>query len=602
MSANGPDTLPIPGQVHRAIFENTGTAMCLVEEDNTISLCNGEFVALAGLPREEIEGKKSWTEFVAPEDLPRMREYHRRRRREPGAAPRNYEFTFVTTRGERKNIWLTVAVIPGTKQSVTSLIDLTEHKQREQALRLAEENYHAIFEAMNDAIFVHRPETGEILDVNLKMTEMFGCTAAEARRLTVGDLSAGSPPYTQQEALALIGKAAADQPQQFEWLSRTRQGRLFWTEVNLKCTDIGGEKRLLAVMRDVTARKEAEARIAEEQERFGVTLTSIGDAVICTDRAGLVTFINPVAEALTGWSAGEAAGRPLPAVFRIENELTGHAAASPVERVLRSGVVTGLGNHTILRARDGRRIPIADSGAPIRDREGNILGVVLVFRDETEDRSTKQEIIETKRRLEAMLKGSIGGFARLVELRDPYTVGHQQRVADTACAMARQMGLPAPAVDALYFAGYLHDIGKATIPAAILHKPGHLAPVEMELVKRHPVTAHEVLKDIDFGGEVAAIIRQHHERLDGSGYPDGLSGDMILLEARILAVADVVDAMTSHRPYRPALSLRAAVEEIKGGRGIRYDAAVVDACFKVFSASKRRLTVRPRPDKGRALY
>ncbi len=584
MSANGPDNPPTPDEVHRTIFENTGTAMCLIDEDTTIALCNRQFAALAGLPREDIEGKKSWAEFVAPSDLPRMREYHHRRRRESGAAPRNYAFTFVDRHGERKNIWLTVAVIPGTKQSVTSLIDITELKRKDQALRLAEENYRAIFKAANDAVFVHQPETGEILDVNPKMTEMFECTAEEARRLTVGDLSAGTPPYTQQEALTLIRKARAGQAQLFEWLSRTRQGRLFWTEVNLKCAHIGGEERLLAIVRDVTARKEAEARIAEERERFRVTLTSIGDAVICTDRAGQVTFINPMAEELTGWPAGAAHGRPLPAIFRIESELTGRAAASPVERVLREGVVIGLGNHTILLARDGRRIPIADSGAPIRDREGNILGVVLVFRDETEDRRTKREIAETKQRLEAMLESSIRAIARLVEQRDPYTAGHQQRVADTACAVARRMGLPAPAINALRFAGYLHDIGKATIPAAILNRPGRLNPVEMELVRLHPVTAYEIVRDIDFGGEVATIIRQHHERLDGSGYPDGLSGDRILPEARILAVADVVDAITSHRPYRPALTLETALEEIKRGRGTLYDPDVVDACVTVLGA------------------
>ncbi len=582
MRRNGPDIpLPVPEHVYRTIFENTGTAMCLIEEDTTISLCNEEFAALAALPREEIEGKKSWTEFVAPEDLPRIREYHRRRRQDPAAAPRNYEFTFVNRRGERKNIWLTVVVIPGTKQSVTFLLDITELKRKEQALRHAEENYRAIFEATNDAIVVHHPETGQILDVNPKMTEMFRYTTEEARRLTVEDISAGVPPYTQQEALALIRKAAAGEPQLFEWVSRTREGRLFWTEVNLKRTLIGGQERILAIVRDITARKKAETRVAEERERFRVTLNSIGDAVICTDQAGYVTFVNPVAEKLTGWPAGEALGRPLSAVFRIESELTGRSVASPLERVLREGVAVGLGSHTILLARDGRRIPIADNAAPIRNREGNILGMVLVFRDETKERRAKQEIYEAKQRLEKTLEGSIRAIARLVELRYPYTAGHQQRVAELACTVARQMGLPEDTVDRLRSAGYLHDIGKVTIPAAILNKSGRLTPVEMELVKLHPVTAYEVLRNIDFGGEVAAIIRQHHERLDGSGYPDGLKGEAILLEARILAVADVVDAIISHRPYRPAQTLQAALEEIKRGRDTLYDAAVVDACLEV---------------------
>lgn len=577
----GPPLPPDP--VYRTIFENTGTAMTLVEEDTTISLCNEEFARLAGLPRSEIEGRRSWTEFVHPDDLPRLREYHRLRRQDPAAAPRGYEFRFLRARGEIRNVWLTTDVIPGTKRSVASLMDLTELRQKEEALGAAEGYYRAIFEAANDAIFVHDPETGRILDVNPKMTEMYGYTAEEVRRLTVEDLSAGVPPYTQQEAMARIRKAAAGEPQLFEWLARDRKGRLFWVEVNLKRAALGGRNTLLAVVRDITVCKENQARLEEERERFRVTLASIGDAVICTDPDGRITFMNEVAGQLTGWPAQEALGQPLSSVFRIVGELTGRPVEDPAGRVLREGTVVGLGNHTVLVARDGKRIPIADSAAPLRGPGGHVLGVVLVFRDETERRRAQRQLQEAKQRLERALKDSVRAMARLVELRDPYTAGHQQRVAELACTIAREMGLAEPMVDAIRIAGYLHDIGKTTIPAAILNKPGPLTPPEMALVKLHPVTAYEVLRDTDFGGPVAAIVRQHHERLNGSGYPDGLKGSCILLAARILAVADVVDAMTSHRPYRPAHPPEAALEEIRRGCGTLYDPDVVDACLRVLA-------------------
>ena len=576
----GPHLFPDP--IYRTIFENTGTAMTLVEEDTTISLCNEEFARLAGLPRSEIEGRRSWTEFVHPDDLPRMREYPRLRRLDPASAPRWYEFRFVSAKGEVRNVRITTDVIPGTRRSVASLMDITELR-KEEALGMGETYYRAIFEAANDAIFVHDPETGRILDVNPRMTEMYGYTAEEARQLTVEDLSAGVPPYTQREALAWIKRAAAGEPQVFEWLARDRQGRLFWVEVNLKRATIGGRNTLLAIVRDITVPKETQTRLEEAHERFRVTLTSIGDAVICTDPAGKITFVNPVAGQLTGWPAQEALGRPLGDVFRIVSELTGRPVENPVARVLREGAVVGLGNHTVLIARDGRRIPIADSAAPIRGPGGNVLGVVLVFRDETERRRVQREVQETKQRLERALEDSVRAVARLAELRDPYTAGHQQRVAELACTIAREMGLPENAVDAIRIAGYLHDIGKTTIPAAILYKPGPLTPPEMALVKLHPVTAYEVLRDIDFGGPVATIVRQHHERLNGSGYPDGLAGPRILLAARILAVADVVDAMTSHRPYRPAHTPEAALEEIRRGRGTLYDPDVVDTCLRVLA-------------------
>ncbi|MDI6907723.1 MAG: PAS domain S-box protein [Thermoanaerobacterales bacterium] len=566
---------------YRTVFENTGSAICVLEEDDTISLCNEEFCRLTRYPREEIEGKKDWPSFVHPEDLPRMREYHRARRRDPLSAPRNYEFRLFDRHGGSKHIWLTVALIPGTNRSVASLLDISPIKEKERLLRLAEQNYHSIFDNAGDAIFIHDAETGRILDMNPRACELYGYTCEEALRLGVEGLSAGRPPYSRREAMERIRSAAAG-PQLFEWLARKKSGRAFWVEVDLRRAAIGGEERILAFVRDITARKKAEARLAREQERFRVTLASIGDAVICTDRAGRVTFFNHVAEQLTGWPRAEALGRPLPAVFHIESELTGRRMADPTARVLREGVVVGLANHTLLVNRDGRRIPISDSGAPIRDASGDILGVVLVFRDETERRRTERERKEAAERLAGLLQNSIQAMARLVEMRDPYTAGHQHRVAELSCAIARQMGLAEERIEALRMAAHLHDIGKIVVPAAILNKPARLGREEMALVAAHPVTAYEILREIDFPWPVADIVRQHHERLDGSGYPDGRKDDGILLEARILAVADVIDAITSHRPYRPAHPPEAALEEVIRHRGTLYDPAVVDAALAVF--------------------
>ncbi|HAG07884.1 MAG TPA: hypothetical protein DCL13_06885, partial [Peptococcaceae bacterium] len=165
----GSPPLP-PDPIYRTVFENTGTAMCVIEEDDIISLCNEEFARLAGLPREEIEGRKGWSEFVAPADLPRMLRYREARLSQSPAAPRHYEFRLVDRHGKTRNIWLTVTRIPETKRTLASLIDITERKRKEEALRLAEADYRAIFEAANDAIFVHDPKTGQILDVNPKMT------------------------------------------------------------------------------------------------------------------------------------------------------------------------------------------------------------------------------------------------------------------------------------------------------------------------------------------------------------------------------------------------------------------------------------------------
>lgn len=185
-------------------------------------------------------------------------------------------------------------------------------------------------------------------------------------------------------------------------------------------------------------------------------------------------------------------------------------------------------------------------------------------------------------KLRTSLFDFISAMAATVEVRDPYTAGHQRRVADLATSIATEMALPRERVDGLHLAGVVHDFGKIQVPAEILSKPGRLSELEFAIIKQHPQTGHDILKGIDFPWPIAQTVLQHHERLDGSGYPQGLKGEAILLEARILAVADVVEAMMSHRPYRAGLGLEAALEEIGRNRGVRYDPDVVDACLRLF--------------------
>ena len=184
--------------------------------------------------------------------------------------------------------------------------------------------------------------------------------------------------------------------------------------------------------------------------------------------------------------------------------------------------------------------------------------------------------------LQDNLEDTVRAIATIVEMRDPYTSGHQVRVADLAEAIAKQMGLPDEQVHTIHLAGMLHDLGKIQIPAEILSKPGKITGIEYSLIKIHPQAGYDILKGINFPWPIAQMVLQHHERLDGSGYPQGLKGEAIMLEARILCVADVVEAMSSHRPYRPGLGIEVALAEITKQRGIYFDPSVVDACLAVF--------------------
>jgi putative two-component system response regulator len=194
----------------------------------------------------------------------------------------------------------------------------------------------------------------------------------------------------------------------------------------------------------------------------------------------------------------------------------------------------------------------------------------------------EQMVQQRTTELNRALEGAIRAMALAVESRDPYTAGHQQRVAGLARAMAKEMGLPTEGIQAVYFAGVIHDLGKLSVPAEILSKPSRLTDAEFALIKAHPRTGFEILRTVEFPWPLAEIVLQHHERMGGTGYPRGLSGDQISPEARILAVADVVEAMASHRPYRPALGIEAALAEIGERRGTLYDTDVVAVCVRLF--------------------
>ncbi len=207
--------------------------------------------------------------------------------------------------------------------------------------------------------------------------------------------------------------------------------------------------------------------------------------------------------------------------------------------------------------------------------------VIFVIMDITEEKESIQKI-------NRLLNQVVETLAEIVEKRDPYTAGHQKRVAKLAFFIGKEMGLSEEKLKGLYMAGLLHDIGKIAVPTDILNKPGKLDPIEFELIKKHPEVGYEILKNIEFPYPVAEIVLEHHERINGSGYPKGLKDGDILIEARILAVSDVVEAMSSHRPYRPAFPLETALREISEKKGILYDEEVVDACIKLFKEKNFR--------------
>lgn len=343
------------------------------------------------------------------------------------------------------------------------------------------------------------------------------------------------------------------------------------------------EKELQTTIEIALYKFEMQTKLKERERWLSAILKSIDNGVITLNKKGTVTFMNPLAEKLTGWSQQDAMAKQLTEVFQIRKETSLKPINIPLtatNEVLEKGSLSSI--DVLLVAKNMKKIPINYRIAPISDGHGHSSGLVISFSDVSLRKKAEEELKRSWNNLREAMVETVQAISFTIETRDPYTAGHQKRVTKLACALAEEMGLTEDKIEGLRLAGIIHDIGKISVPAEILSKPGPISDVEYSIIKTHPQVGYDILKNIKFPWPIAEIILQHHERLDGSGYPSGLKGKEILLEARILAVADVVEAMSTHRPYRPAQPVSEALAEISNHRGKLYDPAVVDACLKLF--------------------
>jgi len=331
-------------------------------------------------------------------------------------------------------------------------------------------------------------------------------------------------------------------------------------------------------------RRHLEKTLRQERQVSHQIIETARDAFVRMNAVGIITDWNPRAEEMFGWSRDEALGKKPTEIIIPEESRKAHTLG--LKRYLATGEGPILNRHieTTGLHRDGHTFPVELSIVPLHTNGD--LNFSAFIRDISARLQAQKELEKNREQLRASLIGTIVAVSRAVEARDPYTAGHQQRVARIAREIAQEMGLDSRLIDGLRMGATIHDIGKIHLPAEILSKPTKLSEMELELIKTHAQIGYEILKDVPFPWPVADIAHQHHERLDGTGYPRGLKSDEICLEARIVAVADVVEAMASHRPYRPALGIDAALEEIETHRGQWYDPAAVDACLKLFREKK----------------
>jgi PAS domain S-box-containing protein/putative nucleotidyltransferase with HDIG domain len=329
-------------------------------------------------------------------------------------------------------------------------------------------------------------------------------------------------------------------------------------------------------------RRQAEFQFKKSEEKYRTLFEESRDAIFISVKKGKFVDFNQSTIDLFGYSKKEMLEMNTKDIFVNADEYLGL-----LEEIEKKGSVRDF--EVKLYKRDGTKINCLITSSARLSKDNNIIGYQGIIRDISELVSSRQKLEKTLDKLRKALGGTIQAMALTVETRDPYTAGHQRRVSNLACAIAREMGASTNQIQAIHFAGIIHDIGKISVPGEILSKPGKISENEFGIIKEHPRTGHNILKRVEFPWPIDQIVLQHHEKMDGSGYPDGISGENITLEARMLTVADVIEAMSSHRPYRPTLGVDMALNEIKQNRNVLYDPQVVGACLRLFEQRGYRL-------------
>jgi PAS domain S-box-containing protein len=625
-----------------AVMHTLGALVVVLDHEGRIIQFNHACETVTGFSFAEVEGKPLWDILLLPEDLDSVRTVFNNLR--SGMFPSEHENYWLTRDGGRRLIrWSNTALTgeDGTVQYVLATgIDVTEQRAMEQALRNNEARFRNLVETTSDMVW-EVDENAQYTYVSPQVRDLLGYEPGELLGRTPFDLM---PPEEARRVKGLFSPLAAERLP-FTNLENTnlhKNGRLVVLESGGVpfFDETGAFRGYRGIDRGITARRLAEDKMREADaslrklNRALKTLSACNESLVhAMNEQELLAAICQVIVHTGGYRfawvgyaehderktvrpmafAGEEAGfldslrfswaddedgrNPIGEAIRtgtrqgIHNIEQTSAALLPREEALRRGYVSC----TALPLRDGDRVmgvlSIYASEAEAFDEEevkllmelaDDLTYGIVALRNQAEREYAMEENRQNAARMQKALLETVEAIGSALEKRDPYTAGHQRQVAKLAHAIAQEMHLPQEAVEGIYMGSLIHDVGKIYVPAEILSRPGKLSEAEFNLIKAHPQVGYDIIKGIEFPWPVAKMILQHHERLNGSGYPQGLKGDEISLEARILAVADVVEAMASHRPYRPSLGLEAALEEISQNRGVLYDPRAVDICLGLF--------------------
>ncbi len=549
-------------------------------QDNKFSFTNAKFQEITGYSGKDL-GTIKPNELIYPEDRESVRENAIKMLK--GQLKEPYYFRIINKDGVVRWVMETVAPIhhEDERAVIGNYIDITESKEIEEALRVSEMKYRSLFELAREGIVIVRYKDGTILDFNKEFQNQLDAPPENIRMKKIWETQ---PIEFKDEAKKTFYRFRESCGGIVSWrLFQRKEGNILPVEIIAQQMVMNDEKVIFCMVRDTSEREAMMRALSLASEEWRKSFDAIDDAVLLISPDFRIHRANLAASKLLGMDIKKIAGERCHKLFH------GTDAPPPYCPHLRA-------QDQGIYCEEEQEEPYLDrilhfSSSPIKDDEGEVTHTVEIISDVTSSRENEQESIRLSKALASSFQGITEALSDLAESRDPYTAGHSKHVAELAVLAGREIGLTGEELQGLRVCATLHDIGKATVPAAILNKPGKLSEHEWGLIKTHPDKAYETLQHIPFPWPVADIVRQHHEYLDGSGYPKGLKNDKIHPWAKIIAVADVVDAMTSHRPYRPGLPRQQAIDELVKGKNTLYDPKAIEALIRVMLLEDKRVMI-----------
>ena len=579
---NAQETLQESENTFRSIFELVNDGIMIADgETRGLIEANKAICAMLGYSRDEIV-KLSVDDIHPINDLPAVRELlEKQLGGEIQIAP-----DVPMLRKDGSVFFADISASPvtfGGKQCLAGIFrNTTRRKMAMEALAASEEKYRVYFENATDVIFSVDPGL-RLLSISPSVERALGYKPEELIGKAVGELNITAPASLVKAASDIRRVLAGERIENSLYEYRAKDDTKRFGEVNASPFFHDGKVvAATCVSRDITERKRVEDELQGALEQYRSLAANV-DSMYLVDKDGTYLFMNEGHLKRFGLSLEEVIGKKY---SELHSEEESRLFAKDIGEIISTGQSSTKEHHS---ARDGRYF--LRTFSPIKGKDdAEISQVAIISKDISDIKSAEKQLKQTSESLRRAIGTIIQVMVAAVEARDPYTAGHQVRSANLARAIAAEMQLPLEKTESIRMAGSIHDIGKLSIPAEILSKPTKLSELEFALIKEHAQRGFEILKDVESPWPLAEIVRQHHERMDGSGYPGKLKGEQICLEARILAVSDVVESMASHRPYRPSLGIEAALAEIENNRGILYDNAVADACLKLFREKGFQLT------------